>query len=174
MRTLSRRYAVEEAIGLCDVRAQERHYFADHRCGEVRKSCLVIGRDRRCDIQLADPSVSMLHCHVYWRDDGAYSIEDAQSTNGLFVNDIKVERAVLAPGMWVFLGRTELIVMGVDHRLPITATTNTSFLGKAARYYGSDRKASQQVGKSAATIGRARRRRLRRKGQLSGGDVGEA
>lgn len=162
MRTLRKRHAQGSVRGLYDVREQALHEFDDCIIAGHRKAILTIGRARHCDIKLSDPTVSLVHCDVHRHPSGVCTIEDAGSTNGLFVNDIKVERAVLMPGMWIFLGRTELIAVGPDRSIPITATTNTSFLNKAAVYYGSDRKAAAHVGKSAATIRRARHRWRRR------------
>ncbi|MBI5525803.1 MAG: sigma 54-interacting transcriptional regulator [Deltaproteobacteria bacterium] len=52
---------------------------------------LSIGRDRGRDIILNDDSVSADHCAIF-RKDNDYFIVDMWSTNGTFVNDLKLER----------------------------------------------------------------------------------
>lgn len=153
------RYAISAVAGLYDVAEQRLHRFGQCMLSGQPKVLLTLGRARYCDIKLSDPTVSLVHCDIMLREDGTYLIQDADSTNGLFANDIRVENVVLVPGMWLFLGRTELITVGSDGSIPITATTNSSFLHKAHDYYGSDRKAAERVGKSPATIGRVRKRR---------------
>ncbi|ACY17405.1 FHA domain containing protein [Haliangium ochraceum DSM 14365] len=157
-----RRYAGGPVIGLFEIRERTLHKFSDLQLRQSETTEWSIGRARSCDIQLLDCTVSLLHCKVTCGASGAWEIIDANSTNGVVVNDLRVSRAVLVPGMWIFLGRTELIAMGPDGAIPITATTNTSFLYKAAAYYGSDRKAAARIGKSAATVRRARQRQRRR------------
>ena len=153
------RYPMSAVAGLYDVAEQSLHQFGQCTMSGQPKVLLTLGRARYCDIKLTDPTVSLVHCDIMLGEDGTCLIQDADSTNGLFANDIRVEKVMLVPGMWLFLGRTELVAVGSDGSIPITATTNSSFLHKAHDYYGSDRKAAERVGKSPATIGRARKRR---------------
>lgn len=41
-----------------------------------------IGRDRACDVPVADESVSRKHAEIWLADDGALMIADLQSSNG--------------------------------------------------------------------------------------------
>lgn len=43
---------------------------------------LTVGRDRTCDIPIADDSVSRLHAEVAQLDDGRWLVRDRQSSNG--------------------------------------------------------------------------------------------
>jgi predicted component of type VI protein secretion system len=146
-------------VGLFDARAHRRYEFARLTIGGSQKRMFAIGRARYCDILLADPAISAVHCNIVHRDDGAYELCDAESTNGVYVNHILVDRVVLRPGMWIFLGTTELVVIDRDGKIPITAATVSAFLAESARVLGSDRKAAEQVKKSPATVRRARRKR---------------
>lgn len=83
---------------------------------------------------------------------------EQQSRNGLYINDLRVARAELKPGMRLRLGNTELIAVGADGKLPITARTYTTFLALAKRLYGSVRKAEAKIGRSRTTIGRGSKR----------------
>ena len=58
----------------------------------------VIGRDASsCQIHLLHPSVSSVHATIA-RDGARWTIEDAKSRNGTFVDDEKVATEVLSPG----------------------------------------------------------------------------
>ncbi|MDH5642318.1 MAG: FHA domain-containing protein [Nitrospira sp.] len=162
-----RRFPVESVIGLYEVERRILHKFDDYKLSsqlDHPKRYVAIGRSRRCDIKLTDPATSLCHCVITREPDGTCSIEDTESLNGIIINDVRATgKNTLAPGMWLYVGHTELIAVGVDGLVPIVARTNTSFLSRALLYYGSARKAAERVKKSPATIGRAARRDRARK-----------
>lgn len=55
---------------------------------------VVVGRDKTCAVQIDSTSVSRLHARIYFRGD-AWVVEDLQSTNGCFVNDVRVTTSVI-------------------------------------------------------------------------------
>ena len=65
-----------------------------------------IGRDPECVVSLADPLCSRVHA-VIVQQSGVWHIRDEGSRNGTFVNDQKVDDAVLVNGNTVRLGGTE-------------------------------------------------------------------
>jgi hypothetical protein len=69
---------------------------------------LTIGRSRRCDYRLSDGSVSALHAIlIYDLSSGEYSLADAASRNGTFLNGKKLEpelRTTIWPGALVGFG----------------------------------------------------------------------
>jgi Nif-specific regulatory protein len=65
-----------------------------------------IGRDPECAISLADPLCSRVHAVVV-QDHQSWRIHDAASRNGTYVNDQKIDDAVLADGHHVRVGATE-------------------------------------------------------------------
>jgi pSer/pThr/pTyr-binding forkhead associated (FHA) protein len=69
-----------------------------------------IGRAVRTDFVVDAALVSRVHCRLTSANDGALEVEDLASTNGTFVNDRRVRRAVLAPGDRLRVGRVELVV----------------------------------------------------------------
>jgi hypothetical protein len=80
--------------------------------GEGRRSVLsgnsvVIGRSRECDIVISDPNVSRRHAELRRGDDG-WQVVDLGSTNGVKVNDRRVEEATLRPGDRIRIGVTDL------------------------------------------------------------------
>ena len=66
---------------------------------------LIIGRDpAQCDIVILDPNVSRVHAWVTTKK-GEVVIIDRGSTNGTYVNRVKVENANLKSGDIIQLGR---------------------------------------------------------------------
>ncbi len=153
-----KRYQEAPLLGLYYPEERQLFALADFVIDGHRKSMITMGRAPKCDIKLDDPTISMVHCELIIDEDGQYVVQDADSTNGLFVNEIRITKAKLSPGMWLFLGRTELVAMGPNCRIPVTATTYSSFLHKASSLYGSDRKAAKYINKSPSTIRRGRLR----------------
>jgi DNA-binding NtrC family response regulator len=70
---------------------------------------LTIGQSRRCDVVLRDPRVSREHCGVE-PDAGGVRVRDLGSTNGTFVNGVRVDTAELRAGSLLDLGGTRLRV----------------------------------------------------------------
>ena len=53
---------------------------------------ITVGRDERCDVVLAHPSVSKMHARVTVADDSVV-VEDTDSKNGTFVDDQRLSKA---------------------------------------------------------------------------------
>ena len=68
-----------------------------------------VGRAPRADFILDVALVSRLHCRLSAAED-CLEVVDLSSTNGTFVNDKRVERAVLASGDRLRVGRIELTI----------------------------------------------------------------
>jgi DNA-binding NtrC family response regulator len=66
---------------------------------------LTIGRDRRADLALADRAVSLRHATVH-AVDGGWEIRDEGSTNGTWVDGVRVRSARLRPGLEIVVGRS--------------------------------------------------------------------
>jgi serine phosphatase RsbU (regulator of sigma subunit) len=69
----------------------------------------VLGRSESADIRLDHSSVSRQHCR-FWSEENHCFVEDCGSTNGTYVNGLKVAREKLAPGDTIVVGRFELVV----------------------------------------------------------------
>ena len=52
---------------------------------------LVMGRSKKCNVRFADSLMSSKHCEVSLNDKGRIVVKDLNSTNGTFINDVKVE-----------------------------------------------------------------------------------
>jgi pSer/pThr/pTyr-binding forkhead associated (FHA) protein len=68
-----------------------------------------IGRAPRADFVLDRALVSRLHCRLTAGDE-KLEVQDLSSTNGTFVNGKRVERAHVASGDRLRVGRIELMV----------------------------------------------------------------
>src|SRR5437870_673841 len=61
---------------------------------EINRPDMVVGRHADSDVRLHLPDVSRKHCRFHFCD-GHWHVLDLNSTNGVFVNDVPVDRAVL-------------------------------------------------------------------------------
>ncbi len=75
---------------------------------ELGESSVVIGRSTECDIQLGVQNVSRKHARVFLQNE-EYLIGDMESTNGVFVNGIKVVRCVLRNNDQIEIGGVKLV-----------------------------------------------------------------
>jgi DNA-binding NtrC family response regulator len=66
-----------------------------------------IGSMEDNDIVLADDTVSRYHCRII-QDDTSYVLIDNASTNGTFINKVRVREAFLKPGCTVGIGQSQL------------------------------------------------------------------
>lgn len=75
---------------------------------ELRGDALTIGRGESCQVVLGDTYASQVHARVYPRD-GGWFVEDLGSTNGTYLNRIKVsEPTPLGVGDEIRIGKTTL------------------------------------------------------------------
>lgn len=68
-----------------------------------------VGTGPDCDVILADEYASRLHAHV-WRDErGRIWVEDLGSTNGTWVNGLRIlDARIIYPGDTLRIGRTDI------------------------------------------------------------------
>ena len=69
---------------------------------------VTVGRDPRADILLDDSTVSRQHA-VFRRENGAYTVIDAGSRHGPYVNRQRVDKATLKNGDEIMIGKFRLI-----------------------------------------------------------------
>jgi len=77
----------------------------------------ILGRAESVDIRLDHSSISRHHCR-FWMEDDTCFVADCGSTNGTFVNGLKVEKEKLNPGDTIVVGRFELVVEEKDRVQP--------------------------------------------------------
>lgn len=79
--------------------------------GEVKlKLPLTVGRDKKAGICIAHPMVSRIHCTLF-EENGQLAVSDFSSANGTFVNDQKVQHAVVPPGSRIKIGPLEFVAI---------------------------------------------------------------
>jgi hypothetical protein len=81
----------------------------------IDKELITIGRDPDCDITIPADSVSRRHAVVF-REGNQTIIEDRSSTNGIFVNTVRVKRKALTDGDEVAVGDSRFRFVGGQPR----------------------------------------------------------
>lgn len=77
----------------------------------------IVGRTSECRIQLQLPNVSRLHARITYRND-EYLIEDLGSTNGTFVNSVRIQKCVLRNNDQILIGDSKIIFSEKKSRQP--------------------------------------------------------
>jgi DNA-binding NtrC family response regulator len=85
----------------------------DFEKGEVR-----IGSMDDNDVVLRDDTVSRYHCRIVQEDTG-YVLVDDHSTNGTFINKVRVREAFLKPGCTIAVGQSQLKFNAREEEVPI-------------------------------------------------------
>jgi hypothetical protein len=73
---------------------------------EIGAGKLTFGRDASADVMVEDRGLSRVHFEIAWTGDLA-AIRDLESTNGTFVDGIRISEIVLRSGSVITAGRTE-------------------------------------------------------------------
>jgi pSer/pThr/pTyr-binding forkhead associated (FHA) protein len=68
------------------------------------REIMTIGRRESCDICMKFANISGRHCELIFRD-GYWYIRDLHSTNGVKVNDLKIDQKILHPGDKLTIGK---------------------------------------------------------------------
>lgn len=76
---------------------------------ELRGASCLVGRARRCHLQLDDRLISRRHAWFTENDEGRWQVADLRTANGLFVNDDRVTSAVLSSSDVITLGQHVLV-----------------------------------------------------------------
>lgn len=71
---------------------------------------MVLGRAEDCDLVLPFPQVSAHHARVVPQPDGSCLVEDLGSSNGTYVDGVRVRRAVLRPGGTLHLASVPVVL----------------------------------------------------------------
>ena len=76
---------------------------------ELGEKAVVIGRSTECEIQIGVQNVSRKHARILFHNNEEYLLEDLESTNGVFVNGIKVVKCVLRNNDQIEIGGVKLV-----------------------------------------------------------------
>ena len=97
-----------------DIPVQQKAYLeitglSDEPIGfELTDENVVIGRSSSCEIQLPVYGISRVHARIAFRNE-EYYIEDVNSTNGTFVNNIKIKKCILRSHDVIELGGIKIV-----------------------------------------------------------------
>ncbi len=87
---------------------------------------ITVGATEDNDLQIDDETVSRQHCRIFLEGEH-FMIRDLESTNGTFVNRVRVREAYLKPDCNILLGKSELRFMPVDERVRIVPSDRQRF-----------------------------------------------
>lgn len=85
-----------------------------------------VGASSDNDLVLEDETVSRNHCRIFL-EGSFYMIKDLDSTNGTFVNRVRVREAWLKPDCTVMIGKTEVRFAPVSEKLRIVPSDKHSY-----------------------------------------------
>ena len=74
---------------------------------ETDKDEITIGRNPNCDVHIDNLGVSNQHAKII-KQDGAYVVEDLNSTNGTYINSKRIARAVINNNDEIQIGKHSL------------------------------------------------------------------
>ncbi len=90
------------------------------------KDVVTVGATPDNDLVLEDETVSRNHCRIFQEGDH-YLIRDLDSTNGSFINRVRIREAWLKPDCVVSLGKSEMRFAPVDEKLRIVPSDKQRF-----------------------------------------------
>ncbi len=92
----------------------------------LQKALVSIGTLPQNDLVLTDHTVSRRHAEVEGKTNG-YVIRDLDSTNGTFLNGVRVREAYLTPGSVIRLGQTEISFSPMEEHIEILKSVADRF-----------------------------------------------
>jgi ABC-type multidrug transport system ATPase subunit len=96
--------------------------FLSGRTFSITSKGLIVGRDQtKCQIVLADDQISRQHAWVGLNEAGQVELRDRDSANGSFVNQVRVQHAVLKPNDEVSFGAGGKHLFRVESFVPAPA-----------------------------------------------------
>ena len=96
----------------CDIASREAH---------AAESPILIGRDPGSDLRINHPMISRTHVRVQAESDGHWTLADCGSRNGVFIDGVRRDSAVIANGMAIKLGDP---TAGIDVRFALGAESD--------------------------------------------------
>lgn len=85
-----------------------------------------IGTMEDNDLVLPDDTVSRNHCRIY-RDGDSYLLTDLESTNGTFINRVRIKEAYLRSDNIIHVGQTEIRFEPIDEQVSVVPSDKTRY-----------------------------------------------
>lgn len=108
---------------------------------DLTRAVIRIGKRENNDLMVEDKTVSRNHLEILQTED-SYLLKDLESTNGTFINDLKVKEAYLTPGDVIRIGNTRIEFTAFDEKVQIEPSTHQEF----GPLFGRSRKMRQIFG----------------------------
>ena len=90
------------------------------------QSVVTIGLMDDNNVVLSDDTVSRYHCKIY-QEGNHYILQDLGSTNGTFLNQIRIREVFLTPGNIIEVGNTKLTFQPVEEEVLIEPSEEDRF-----------------------------------------------
>lgn len=98
----------------------------------IGKEDFTIGSGKQNDLSIDDSTVSKRHCEITVEENG-YKITDLDSTNGTFVQGVRISSAFLNPGSEFQIGKTHIVFCPLMEEREIPLSSCESFGGMLGR-----------------------------------------
>lgn len=92
------------------------------------QSVVTLGAMDDNDVVLRDDTVSRYHCRII-QEGNAYVVQDLSSTNGTFINMVRIKEAYLKPGCTLSLGKSRILFKSIDEKVRIKPSADDRFGG---------------------------------------------
>jgi DNA-binding NtrC family response regulator len=102
---------------------------------DLNRPLTKLGKKEDNDLVLDEKTVSRNHVEIVQTED-SYLLKDLGSTNGTYINDIRVKEAYLSPGDIIRMGTVRVEFTAFDEKVQIEPSTKTEFgplLGRSRR-----------------------------------------
>ncbi len=96
------------------------------RTRQFDANTITIGSHEDNDLVLDDQTVSRRHCRIL-RPNDRYLVEDLGSTNGTFVDGVRIERAYLEPGSTLAIGNARIDFTPIDEQVAVEPSETEQF-----------------------------------------------
>ncbi len=93
---------------------------------ELGAARIRVGSAEGNELRVDDPSVSAHHCEIVLETRGAL-LRDLGSTNGTYLDGVRVERAFLQPGSLIEVGSSRLLLVTEDTEVAVPLSLRTNF-----------------------------------------------
>jgi len=98
----------------------------DSRDLQFDQNTITIGSKDDNDLVLDDDTVSRRHCRIVQHED-SFVADDLGSTNGTFINGVRIERAFLDPGSVLAVGNSRIQFNPVDEEVSVEPSSSERF-----------------------------------------------
>lgn len=126
-------HTTEISDGTTVVGLRRRRFRLDVKRGPDKKlrkdfhlERVVIGTHPSCDFILNDPTVSRQHCEISLADCG-YQVTDLDSTNGTYIDKMRLGRICSATGATITVGSTTIQISSMTETVDIPLSPQTHF-----------------------------------------------